>query len=118
MAAPIGLTDGMNSNGARNERKGGGMASSEFGRVVESIDRRLTNVEQILPTLATKEELREEGVRTRRHFDVVAERLQDSIKAIAEGHAALSQQMVEMKAAHDGDISRLDARVTRLKAKR
>ncbi|MGE3843431.1 MAG: hypothetical protein AB7I50_17810 [Vicinamibacterales bacterium] len=146
MAAPGELIDGVGSNGARDEQEGGGVASSEFGRVVESIDRRLTNVEQILPTLATKEdvdsaiaraieplatkaemaalkeelrsEIRDEGARTRRHFDVVAERLQENIKAIAEGHAALSDRLVDMKATHDADIARLDVRVTRLEASR
>jgi hypothetical protein len=38
--------------------------------------------------LATKEELREEGERTRRHFDVVAERMRDDIRLVAEGHLA------------------------------
>ncbi|MGE3842816.1 MAG: hypothetical protein AB7I50_14665 [Vicinamibacterales bacterium] len=148
------------------------MTSNEFGAVVESIDRRLAKVEQILPTLATKAEMeaatakaieplatraemdaaiakaiaplatkaemeaaiakaieplatraemraeiREEGERTRRHFAVVAEGLGESLKSIADGHAALTQQLSDMKAAHDGDIARLDARVTRLEAR-
>jgi hypothetical protein len=75
-------------------------------QVVRNIDRRLTTVEQILPTLATKdelktlatkqeladaiaplatkEELREEGIRTRQHFDMVAERLEGQIRLVAE----------------------------------
>ena len=68
--------------------------------VVRKINIRLEHVEQILPTLATKDELaaaiaplatraelyevrtelrseiREEGARTRQHFDAVAERLE------------------------------------------
>jgi hypothetical protein len=71
---------------------------------LENIDRRLTRLEQILPTLATKdelkalatkEELREEGqrsrqhmddvgARSRRHMDVVAESLRSDIQLIAE----------------------------------
>src|SRR5438874_12725759 len=54
--------------------------------------------------LATKEELesmrtelrgeiREDGERTRRHFDVVAERLESSISVIAEGHAHLDAKI-------------------------
>jgi len=43
--------------------------------------------------LATREELRaairEDGERTRRHFDVVAERLESKIRVIAEGYARL-----------------------------
>ena len=50
-------------------------------------------MEQILPTLATKEDLkafatkddvREEGERTRRHFDVVAEQMKTDIALVAE----------------------------------
>ena len=65
---------------------------------IKSIDERTTRIEQILPTLATKEDvkacptreemwtaIREEGTITRAHFDVVAEGLRESIKGIAEG---------------------------------
>jgi hypothetical protein len=73
---------------------------------LEKIDHRLARVEQILPTLATKdelktlatkdelnaavallatkEELREEGERSRRHMDVIAESLRSDIHLIAE----------------------------------
>lgn len=74
------------------------MPKPNTNRVLENIDRRLSNVEQILPTLATKEELRAavatlatkeelraEGEETRRHFDVVAESLRTDIRLIAEG---------------------------------
>ena len=77
--------------------------------VIRNISTRLEHVEQILPTLATKEELsaaiaplatkaellevktelrseiREEGTRTRQHFDTVAERLEGQIRLVAEG---------------------------------
>ena len=64
---------------------------------LEHLDRRLTRVEQILPTLATKDdlrtlatkdelrrEIREEGERSRRHMDVNAESLRSDIQLIAE----------------------------------
>lgn len=64
---------------------------------LEHLDRRLTRVEQILPTLATKDdlrtlatkdelrrEIREEGERSRRHMDVIAESLRSDIQLIAE----------------------------------
>ena len=53
--------------------------------------------EAIAP-LATKIEVREEGARTRRHFDVVAESLEGSIKLVAEGLLALGQQMTKLEA--------------------
>ena len=49
-------------------------------------------------SLATKLEVRDEGVRTRRHFDVVAESLEGSISLVAEGHLALGQQMTKLEA--------------------
>ena len=60
---------------------------------LENLDRRLATVEQILPTLATKddlkvlatkEELREEGERSRRHMNVLHEDLRSDIRLLAE----------------------------------
>ncbi len=71
--------------------------------VVRNIDRRLEKVEQFLPQLATKDELRTSiaaaiaPLATRelvedkfRHTQVLFENLQDSIRAIAEGLAHLT----------------------------
>lgn len=84
-------------------------------RHLENLDRRVANVEQILPTLATKEELREavaplatkeelraavaplaakEDVRAvedrlRRHMDVVGEGLRSDIQLLAEHLASV-----------------------------
>ena len=67
---------------------------------LKTLDLRLARVEQILPTLATKEdfkplatkdelrrEIREEGDRSRRHMDIIAEALRSDIQLLAE-HAA------------------------------
>ena len=90
-------------------------------QLVNDLDRRVERVEQILPTLATKADLRatkadlEAGIanaieplatraelraaiaeseeRMRTHFDVVAESLRDDIRLIAEGLAALSERV-------------------------
>jgi hypothetical protein len=99
--------------------------------VVRSIDFRLGRVEQILPTLATKdefreavaklatkEELREEGERTRRHFDVVAERLEGHIRLIAEAHEALRESTDRRFGEVDARLDGLDRRVTRLESRR
>lgn len=130
------------------------MDPSEAGVVIKKLDRRLERVEQILPTLptrdelqaaiaplvteeklqaaiaplATKEELRaaiaplatrdyvaEEGARTRRHFDVVAERMRDDIKLVAEGHAALRRHATETDRTlkeHDRRLNRLETPAT------
>jgi hypothetical protein len=102
---------------------------------VKNLNDRVQRIEQILPTLATKADLaaviaplatrdelhaaiKEEGVRTRQHFDVVAERLEGHIKPIAEGHVAVNDKVdalgVDMRTAD----AALDRRVTRLEAKR
>lgn len=43
------------------------------------------------------QEIREEGVSTRRHFDVVAESLRDDIRIIAEGLIALDAKVQTMR---------------------
>jgi hypothetical protein len=130
------------------------MERRSLEEVVTNIDARLARVEQILPTLATKEEiktlatkeelkllatkedlkalatkkeleafatkeeLREEGRQTRRHFDVVAERLEGQIRLVAEGQVALREQM-DMR--FDGvgkELTQLDRRVMRLEVSR
>lgn len=86
--------------------------------VVKNIDQRVGRIEQILPTLATKEDLREEGERTRRYFDIVAESLRTEIRLIAEGQTGLQQRFEELGTELKTDIARLDRRVMRLEAAR
>ncbi len=113
------------------------MAQETMERRVENIERRLTTVEQILPTLATKADLkaavaslatkaevraeiqaavRAEGIETRRHFDVVAEGLRTDIRKIAEGIVAV-QARCDIRH-HDvmDALTRHDRRLTRLEA--
>ena len=98
------------------------MQPEPLEQVVRNVDARLTRVEQMLPTLATKEEVRaevrEEGERTRQHFDVVAERLEGHITLLAEGHVALREDMRDMRTDLKADIAQLDRRVMRLEADR
>lgn len=141
------------------------MDARPIEHVIRSIDRRLERVEQILPTFATKAELREatadataplatktelreaiadataplatkaelreaiadaiaplatraelheETERTRRHFDVVAERVEGHIRVIAEGQVALQENMTAQFSEVRTDIAQLDRRVMRL----
>ncbi len=98
------------------------MDEQPLDQVVRNIDRRLERVEQILPTLATKAELRaevgEEGERTRRYFDVVAESLHDDIRIIAEGQVAISASVQNLKTGLKSDIASVDRRVTGLESRR
>jgi hypothetical protein len=82
------------------------MDQLEVEGLIKDLNIRTKRIEQILPTLATKDDLRafptrdevkslieEEGKRTRRHFDVVAEGIKESVKVIAEGHKALDDRI-------------------------
>ena len=72
----------------------------------ESLERRVDRIERVLPTLATKEDLkategrlrthiagsiRESEERTRTHFDVVAESLRHDIRIVAEAVVTRSE---------------------------
>ena len=71
-----------------------------------------------LEPLATKAEVREEGERTRRHFDVVAESLKGDIQLIAEGQVHLQQRFDDLRTELKTDIAGLDRRLMRLEAPR
>ena len=73
------------------------MNSDDLKTRVNNINDRTTRMEQILPTLATKEDLRQEGELTRAHFDAVAERIEESVKLIAEGHVGLDQRVTRLE---------------------
>ena len=128
------------------------MEQPELETVVRNLDGRVARIEEILPTLVTKEDLkaalaplqtrdemheaiekaiqkavdplatkvevRNEGARTRRHFDVVAESLRGDIQLIAEGQVALQQRFEELRTELKGDIAGLDRRLMRLEASR
>jgi hypothetical protein len=114
------------------------MDQQEMETRIKNIDQRTQRIEQILPTLATKdelheavaklatkdevaklatkEELLEEGRRTRAHFDVVAEQLRSHIAVIAEGHETLGARVDALGAELKADIAAHDKRLTRLEA--
>jgi len=82
------------------------MTTGHMEQRLENVEHRVDRIEQILPTLATREdlkraiaplatkvELREFEQRLRTHFDVVAESLRDDIRLVAEAVAALSERV-------------------------
>jgi hypothetical protein len=116
----------------------------ELEIVVKNIDLRLTRIVQILPTLATKDDLEgfptrgdskgfatkddlkgfatkrdviEESERTRHQFNAVAERIEGYVRVVAEGHGALEQLLAETNHRYEQAVARLDRRVTRLEAR-
>ena len=75
---------------------------------------RVATVEQILPTLATKADIRADGEQTRRHIDFVGERLHADLRLIAEGVTALQASTDAYHAAVMGVLVQHDRRLTRL----
>ena len=71
----------------------------EFSAVrtdLRNVDARLSaEIRRVETTL--RQEIREEGIATRRHFDVVAESLRDDIRIIAEGLNALDAKVATIR---------------------
>ena len=63
----------------------------------KGIDEKFTGIDQQLLTLATKSDVKEEGVATRRHFDIVAEKMQADIALIAEERLDVRQLALETR---------------------
>ncbi len=66
--------------------------------------------------LATRAEMLEEGERTRRHFDIVAEGLRDDIGLIAESQAAMRADIARGRKELDAIVKNHEKRITRLEA--
>ena len=112
--------------------------------VLRSLDQRVGRIEQVLPTLATKDEIRNlatrdeirnlatrdelarfatkedmlaEGVRTRAHFDAVAERLESQIRVLAEGLMSLDRRFEDFRSETRANFATVDRRLLRLEAR-
>lgn len=107
------------------------MPKPETTPTLKNLDRRLANIEQILPTLATKDELfaavaplatrdevRAEAVETRRHFDVVFESMRAEIRVFAHGQVGLTERLDAFETKTERAIAHLDQRVLRPEADR
>lgn len=95
------------------------MTATEMEEVLKNLDRRLVNVEQILPTLVTKEDLKAFATReelkefaTKRELRSEIEILRQEMKELfaeAKRHALVlferSQDQLEIIAAYVADIS-------------
>ena len=87
------------------------MNATEMEEVLKNLDRRLTNVEQMLPTLATKDDLKAFATKedlkayptrqevqelfseAKRHAVILFERTQDQLEIIAAHVADISQRL-------------------------
>jgi hypothetical protein len=80
----------------------GDMTQTEMEQVLESLDRRRSRVEQILPTLATKDDLKAFATKDdltqkieelRRHTQVLFESVRADVRLVAEGLAHLVSRL-------------------------
>ena len=109
------------------------MDHDEMEPGLRNLDHRVCLVEQILPTLTTKDDLQasiaplatkadlrapvsESEGRTRTHFDVGFESLRDDIRLIADGLAMLTQKVDQNHSALKTDIAGGDHRLMRIEA--
>lgn len=70
------------------------MTATEMEDLLKNLDLRLSNVEQILPTLATKEDLKTGLEDAKRHADIRFERLEEKIDTLAEHLADVSPRLL------------------------
>ena len=82
------------------------MTKAEMEEAIKNHERRLVNVEQILPTLATKADLAE----LKQHTSVQFEALRDDIRMLAEALAVIPAKFDEVNARFD----RMDQRFARM----
>lgn len=91
------------------------MTATEMEEVLKNLDLRLTNVEQILPTLATKEDLKAFATKedlkafaTKEDLDSFRQEMRD-LHSEAKRHASMlfeqTQEKFEIIATHVADIS-------------
>jgi acetylornithine deacetylase/succinyl-diaminopimelate desuccinylase-like protein len=73
-------------------------------------------IEAAVAPLATKAEVRAEAVETRRHFDIVAERMHEDIRMLAEGIVATQARCDTRHRDTTGTLTHYDRRLTRLEA--
>ena len=64
-----------------------------IGKKFDQVDQRFEGIDRRLDQVATKEELGSQLAETRRHFEVVAERMQSQVRLVAEGVAEMSQRL-------------------------
>jgi len=114
------------------------MDQPELVESVKKIDLRLEGIEQFLPTLATKDELRaqalaskedlraavallatraelrEESERTRRHSQVLFESLRDDIRIVAEAQLSALAEFRSISQQHRQTLDNHELRLVRL----
>ena len=86
------------------------MTNAEMEDALKNLDHRLSRVEQILPTLATRQDLHHAFETARRHTDVRVEDVRDDIRKVAEGVATLTMVVQDMGARVERRFETVDRR--------
>lgn len=114
------------------------MGQAEMEKVIKNLDHRVKRIEQILPTLATREDLREaiaplatrdESIKTRTYIDqkidethtfmkALTETVRDDIRLLAEGHISLHQRIDRLEIGLTTEMKRLEQRIERVETTR
>ena len=86
------------------------MTNAEMEEAIRNHEQRLTNVEQILPTLATKDDVAE----SRHHTMVLFESVRNDIRPVAEAVAALAVKVEQGFASVEHRFGGVDQRLDRM----
>lgn len=99
------------------------MTDEDLTKRFDAIDKRFEGIDQRFDGTVTslKELIQQEGIATRRHFDIVAESLKSDIKLIASGHESLVASQATLAAERErlaGRQERLELRQLALETRR
>ena len=94
------------------------MAERVLEKRVENLEHQSETVDQILPTLATKADIKEDGEQTRRHIGIVFESLRADVRLIAEGQSAGQKSLDATRADVMRVLEQHDRRLMRLEGSR
>jgi len=84
--------------------------------LVAYLDRRFSELKSEI-TLALRAEIATSAAETRRHFDVVADRLMDKIQLVGEGVIGVDQKLDRFRGEVAEEFRRVDRRLLRLEAR-
>ena len=86
------------------------MTKTEMEDALKNLEHRPSRVEQILPTLATRQDLHDAFETARRHTDIRVEDVRDDLRKVAEGVATLTMVVQDMGARFERRFETVDRR--------
>ena len=89
----------------------------QFSELKSELKSELTSELTSAITLALRTEIRASAAETRRHLDVVADRLMDKIQLVGEGVLGVDQKLDRFRGEVGDQFRRVDQRLLRLEAR-